>query len=264
MDPSINVVLLWALFAGTHAGLTTDRPRTFLVNRLGEWAFTGVFSVVALTTYALLIRYFAVHRFEGVAGPALGTTPVVGWALFALSAFGAALMSLSLFDYPVSAHAIGARRREYVPRPIERISRHGFFAGLAILGLAHALLASRLVGSVFFGCLVLFTWLGSLHQDGRLLAARGDVHQRYLASTSTLPFAAVMAGRQSLDLRSIPLVAWLAALLAPVLLRTCHDSIFAADGAYVIGVTGGGAALATLQSWRVQQRAVRGATSPAA
>jgi hypothetical protein len=73
-----------------------------------------------------------------------------------------------------------------------------------------------------------------------------------------------MAGRQSLDLRGIPLVAWLAAVLAPVLLRTFHDSIFAADGAYVIGVTGGGAALATLQSWRAQQRASRGATSPAA
>jgi uncharacterized membrane protein len=254
MEPSINVILLWVLFAGTHVGLTTARPRTFVVSRLGEWGYTGVFSAVALVTYALLVRYFAMHRFDGEAGPALGTAPLVGWALFSLSTFGAALMSMSIFNYPASAHAIGSGQREYVPRPIERISRHGFFAGLGILALAHALLASRLVGSVFFGCLAVFTYLGSVHQDTRLLAARGDVHRRYLASTSTLPFGAVIARRQNLDLRGIPIAAWLAAVLIPVLLRAYHDAIFAADGAYVIGVTGIGAGLAALQSWRMQKR----------
>jgi uncharacterized membrane protein len=254
MEPSVNVLLLWLLFGGTHVGLATRRPRAALVNRLGEWGFIGVFSAVATVAFVLLIRSYAVHRFDGAAGLGLAAFPIVRWPLFALAAVGAGVMALSLFDYPVSAYAVASKLAAYEPRPIERITRHGFFAGLGLLAVAHALLASHLVGTVFFGCLALFTWLGSVHQDAKLLAQRGDVHRRYLAVTSTLPFAAILAGRQRRDLRGIPLPALAAAVLMPWLLRTAHDSIFAAGGAYVIGATVGGAALASWQAWRVQRR----------
>lgn len=265
MESSINVVLLWILFGGTHIGLATKRPRTALVNRLGEWGFIGVFSAVALATFAVLIHYFAVHRFDGMAGPGLAATPIARWVLFGLAAFGAGVMALSLFDYPVSAYALTAKQGKYEPRPIERITRHGFFSGLGLLAAAHALLASHLVGTVFFVCLALFAWLGSIHQDAKLLAQRGDVHRQYMNGTSTLPFAAILAGRQHLDLRRISVPALAAAVLLPWLLRTVHDSIFAAGGVYLIGVVGTGAAIAAVQAWRAQRKdAARSAASSVA
>jgi uncharacterized membrane protein len=53
---SINVALLWLLFAGTHMVLAMERPRVALVNRLGEWGFTGLYSAVATVTFAALIH----------------------------------------------------------------------------------------------------------------------------------------------------------------------------------------------------------------
>jgi uncharacterized membrane protein len=227
------------------------------VNRFGEWGFVGVFSAVALASFALLINYFAIHRFDGVAGIGLAAIPAARRMLYALAVFGAGVMALSLFDYPVSAYALMSKYKEYEPRPIECISRHGFFSGLGLLAVAHALLATHLIGTVFFACLALFTWLGAAHQDAKLLAQRGEVHRRYMEVTSFLPFAAIFAGRQHLDLQGIPLAALAAAFLVPWLLRTFHDSILSAGGTYVIAAVASGAGIATLQSWRARHKAAR-------
>jgi uncharacterized membrane protein len=264
MEPSINVILLWILFGGAHVGLATRRVRTVLVHRLGEWGFIGLFSVVAVATFSALVHHFAVHRFEGMAGPALGAIPLLSWALLCIASFGAMVMALSLFDYPVSAYALTRKQSPNEPRPIERITRHGFFSGLFLLAIAHALLSSRLIGTVFFACLALFTWLGSVHQDTKLLSLRGDVHRRYMEVTSFLPFAAIVAGRQQLKLRGIPLPAILACIAVPWLLRTFHDSIFAAAGAYVIGATVAGAAIASFQAWRAQRKSAARAVASSA
>lgn len=262
MEPAIDVALLWILFGVTHVGLATKGPRTALVNRLGEWGFIGVFSAVALASFAVLVHYYAVHRFDGMVGIGLAAVPVARWVLYALAALGAGVMALSLFDYPVSAYALNAKKGHYEPRLIERITRHGFFSGLGLLAAVHALLATHLVGTVFFACLALFTWLGAVHQDAKLLTQRGEVHRRYMEVTSFLPFVAILGGRQHFDLRAIPLPALAAAFLVPWLLRTVHESIFAAGGAYVIATVAIGAGIASLQSWRVQRKdALRSATS---
>ncbi len=264
MDATINVVLLWLLFGGSHIALATKRPRAALVKRFGEWGFIGVFSAVAATTYALLIHYFAVHRFDGVASLGFSAIPAARWALFALAVVGAGVMAMALFDYPASAYALTAGQNAYEPGPIARITRHGFFSGLGLLAVAHALLATHLVETVFFGCLALFAWLGPIHQDAKLVARRGEAHRRYMAATSTLPFAAIVAGRQRLDLRAIPLPALIAAVLVPWLLRTVHASIFAAEGAYLIGFTLAGAGAASLQAWRAQRRVTSHPVGPSA
>src|SRR4030095_11369959 len=84
-------------------------------------------------------------------------------------------------------------------RGIEKITRHPFFAGVGLFALAHALLATRLAGTVFFGGLLLLVVVGSWHQDRKLLARRGAPYAAYLANTSAVPFAAVLSGRQQLN-----------------------------------------------------------------
>jgi len=254
MEPAINVALLWLLFGGTHIALATKRPRAALVRRFGEWGFVGAYSAVALVSFAVLVNYFALHRLEGTGGIGLAAVPLVRWLLYAMAAIGAAVMAMSLFDYPLSAYALLSKAKAYEPRAIERISRHGFFAGLGLLALAHALLATHLTGTAFFGVLALFTWVGAAHQDAKLLAQRGEVHRRYMEVTSFVPFAAIVSGRQRLDLRGIPAAAWVAAVVVPWLLRTFHDSIFAGGGAYAIAAVAIGAAIASLQSFRAQRR----------
>ena len=54
MDATLNIVLLWILFAATHVGLGMNKPRAALVAKFGEWGFIIAFGLVAMVTYALL------------------------------------------------------------------------------------------------------------------------------------------------------------------------------------------------------------------
>ena len=55
-----------------------------------------------------------------------------------------------------------------------RISRHCFFAGLTVFAVTHLLLATKLVGTVFFAGFALVAILGARHQDRKLLAKKGE------------------------------------------------------------------------------------------
>src|SRR5262245_50337917 len=97
MTPALEVALLWLLFAGTHLGLATRRIRTAIVGRLGEIGFAALFSLVATVGFTVLVRSFAAHRYEGAAGPALGSVPVVREVLIATIVIGVALASAGAF-----------------------------------------------------------------------------------------------------------------------------------------------------------------------
>ena len=141
-------------------------------------------------------------------------------------------------------------------RGLERISRHPFFIGVAMLGLAHALLATRLVGAVFFGGLALFAVLGAMHQDRKLLREQGESYRVYRASTSLLPFGAILARRQSLVWSELPWLPMSIGAAVAVLLRFVHDSILAYGGLFVIVAVVGGAAREMLKAWLRSRRAV--------
>lgn len=253
MEPSLGIALLWLLFGGLHVGLATRRVRAALVARLGEWGFISLFSLLAAVTYTALVHYYALHRLAGGPGLALGATPWLRGALLALVVAGVTLALGSLFTYPASPYALGNEQTR-TPRGLERITRHPFFAGVALTAAAHTLLATRLVGTVWLAGLGLLAVLGAWHQDRKLLALRGEPYAAFLAQTSFLPFAAIVAGRQRLVPGELP---WLGLAVAAALalgLRAVHDGIFAHGGAWVIGVTVGGAAFLGLQSWRAARR----------
>src|SRR5438093_8381613 len=236
MEPALTVVFFWLLFAGTHLGLATGRLRAALHARLGVWGFTVLFSLVAAGAFTLLIRGYAALRFAGAPGLALGTVPALRWPLMAVIVAGIVQATVSLVSYPRSPMAVFGESVR-TPYGIERITRHSFFVGIAIVATAHALLATRLVGTVFFAILALFVTVGAWHQDRKLLALRGAPYADYLAGTSALPFAAILAGRQQLVWRELSAGALFAGLVIAVLLRTVHGSILAHDGVWVIGAT---------------------------
>lgn len=178
---------------------------------------------------------------------------------------GVVLIAASMVVYPRSPMALlGAARvagwpRAFnqtvrAPRGIERVTRHGLFVGVALLGAAHALLATRLVGAVMMGGLALFAVIGAWHQDRKLLRQHGEPYAAYLEATSTVPFAAIVAGRQRLAWGELPLGALALGIALAVVLRTVHESIFAHGGAWVIAAVLGGATLAGVRSARRVRR----------
>ena len=253
MTPMLAVAGLWLLFGGSHIGLATRPVRSRLVARFGEGGFTAIFYLVAALSFAWLISYYAAHRFDGAAGLDLAALPAARWALMIAVVSGFLLMVPALVIYPSLPAALFGRSIRG-PRGIERITRHPFFAGTALFALAHALLAPHAIGIVFFGGLALLAILGSRHQDGKLLANRGAAYADYLAATSAIPFAAIVAGRQRIVWKELPLAGMGGGLALALLLRHWHEAIFAHNGAWIIVAFVGGALIAGFSAWRRARR----------
>ena len=253
MEPSIGMALLWALFGAAHIGLTTHRARRALAERYGERAFINRYSLLAGVLFSLLIVYYAVHRHEGAAGLALATVPGLHTLGLFLIGSGVVLMAASFSGYadsPMSIIVPGVRP----PRGIARISRHCFFAGLTVFAIAHGLLATKLVGTVFFAGFALVSIIGARHQDQKLLARHGEPYAGYLAATSALPFGAMLSGRQRLPLAEFPWLAVAVGVAIAFALRQVHASIFAYGGGVFVALVLAGVGSLFLQELMHRRR----------
>lgn len=248
MAPALEIALLSLAFSGTHIGLTTGPVRGRLVRRLGEVGFSVLFSTVAAVGYATLVVRYAQLRFEGAPGFGLAAVEPARIALLAIAVVGVVFAVCGLVSYPKSPVALFGQRI-VGPRGIERITRHPFFVGVGLLAATHALLATRLVGTVFFAGLALVSWLGAWHQDRKMLARRGERYGAFVADSSFVPFAAIVRGRQRLAWGDLPLGGIALGIVAAVLLRSAHPHLFARDGLWIVAATLGGALLATIQAW---------------
>ena len=262
MDPVLHVAAALALFVVAHIGLAFPPVRQALVARLGVWGFTAAFSVVAWITFGFAVSVYVAHAGEGPAGLALGAHAGARVALVGVIACGAMLMSGAFAGYTRSPYAMsGARVRE--PRGLERVTRHPFFVGTALLGGAHVLLATRLVGAIAMGSLALLALVGAWFQDRKLLALRGEPYAAYLAASSTIPFAAIAAGRQRLVWSELPYGMLLLGLALAAVLRAVHGRILDHGGAYLIAAVVIGPLLIFVGEWRRGQRARRPASTAA-
>ena len=256
MNPVLGTAALWLVMLGTHIGLASRRPRAALVARLGEQGYLLLFSLVAAVCFTALVGFFAAHRFEGPPGLGLGSNPLLRMTLISVIVLGVVLAAASLVDYPRSPMAIFGRPGSE-PYGISRITRHSFFVAMVLIGGAHVLLAPHLIGAVFAGGLAVLGLVGSWHQDRKLLRLRGEPYAAYVAATSTIPFAAILAGRQRLALRELPLRALAGGAVVAVLLRALHDSLLAHGGFWFLSIVLGGAGVQMVQGFRRGRRAAR-------
>ena len=257
MEPAIVVALLLGVFAATHIGLAALPVRNALVGRLGRWGFEWTFALVAAASFAAVVAYYAGHRDEGALGLALGRFSALRALAIAAVAAGMGFVVASLADYQASPMVVG-RDTVQPPRGLQRVTRHGFFVGIALIGTAHALLATRAAGAVLMAGLALFAVVGAAHQDRKLVALRGEPYAAYLKATSFVPFAAAIAGRGRIVWSELPWLAFGAGLALAWLLRSVHAGIFDHGGLYLIAAISGGGLVATALAWRRDRSRHRG------
>src|SRR5262245_36315911 len=251
---SSAVALLAIAFVGSHIGLAAQPVRSRLVARFGEWGFRWIFSGVAATSFALLVVASAGHRTEGPAGLALGAHPALRWPLVSIVVLGIVTMVGGFARYTGGPYDVVSPGPARPPRGLERVTRHPFLTGVALFAGAHALLATHLVSTLAMLALATLAVVGAYHQDAKLRGSRGAPFAAYVASTSAVPFAAILAGRQRLVWRELPWGALLAGGMVAAGLRSVHADIFAHRGAWVILVVVGGALSITAVSWARDRR----------
>lgn len=250
MQAVLTMSLLWLVFGAIHIGATVRRPRAALVARWGEDGFTLRFALVASATFAAAVVYFATHQGVGPGGLALSLYSLPRVIGIAAIVAGVALMAGALSAYGDSPMAPGDHVRE--PRGLDRVCRHPFFTGLVIFALAHAVLATKLVGTVFFLGFAIVSTVGAWHQDRKLLMRKPE-YAGFLASTSVLPFGAIASGRQRWVASELPWMGLAVGVALALGLRFVHPHILDHCGAYFIGASLAGVSLLMIQDWRRQR-----------
>jgi len=199
MQPTLIVLTAWIIFGGSHLLLSGTPLRAWMADRYGARGFTIVFAGVTVVTMLGLIWAAASYGDQGRPGLGISAYPAVRWGLGGVSALGAVLAIAGLINYPRSPMAILAQRQreqaKYTdfqlnpPSAIERVARHPFFIGLAIMMSAHMLLASTLAGAVYFGGFVVVAVIGIPIQDRKLRTRWENVYTAFEDKTSNIPFA---------------------------------------------------------------------------
>jgi uncharacterized membrane protein len=204
------VLFWWLAFAGTHLVPSSMAVRRPLIARLGERGFQGLYSLVALGTFIMLVRAYWSSKH---AGPLLWNLRGI-WGLHtlsvALSGVAFILIAASIVQPSATSMVPGAVTRA---RGITRVTRHPLFCGLGLWGLAHVLVNGFLSDVIFFGGFFVFWLVGAVHQDTRKRTTAADRLGAFYAETSMLPFAAILAGRTRLVFSEIP---WLGVAIGVV------------------------------------------------
>ncbi len=195
-----NVIAAALVFAGSHLALSHPPIRSRLIARLGEGPFRGVYSLVAAACLVWLVIAYnrAPHVEIWMAG---------GWARWVV--LGVMLCATVLLvcgltaPNPTLAGAERLASGAMVGGGIFAVTRHPVLWAVALWAGAHALVRGHAAAIVLFGALAGLALIGMAHIDRRRRAADDTTFRWLDATTSAVPFRALLDGRAHLSLAAI-------------------------------------------------------------
>jgi uncharacterized membrane protein len=188
-----NLVLATAAFLATHF-VTSTPLRPALVNKLGEWPYRGVYSLVALITLGWMIWAYAAAPLE----PLWDATREITFVLMPIAFI---LLACGYWRNPTMVGADKLLKSEDPARGMIRITRHPIMWGIMLWAAAHIVARGDLKSLVFFGGFLALAAVGTLAMDAR--KKTNPDWPRFAAVTSHIPFVAVAQGRNRIVWREI-------------------------------------------------------------
>jgi len=186
-------------FIGSHMILSHGAIRLGLIARLGPWPFRLVYSLIALTTFAWLVQaYSAAPRldlFEAhFALKHMPLTLMVFASFFIVGGYTIANPSAVVLENLDGGDAIPG---------ILKITRAPVMWGVALFAVSHMLANVDSASWIFFGALMVLALAGGWHLDQRKKAEGDEKWEKLQGETSFIPFAALLSGRTTLDIREL-------------------------------------------------------------
>ena len=108
---------------------------------------------------------------------------------------------------------------------VTRITRHPMNMAFALFGLSHLLTNRLAVDWIFYLGFVVYGILGSAHQDRKKVRQSQGELEPFVNSTSILPFAALLAGKQKLIPGEISKIALFLAIAITIVARVLHPTL---------------------------------------
>ena len=216
------VGLGWLLFAGTHIGMGSVRFRSALINKVGEQPFQGIFSLVALITFGFLIYAFVTAKSTEIIFLEIGKTNNVVSSISHLLMILALILLIGGFANKTPMGMVDTEPKAF---GITRITRHPMNMSFALFGLSHVLVNRTVADWLFYGGFILYGFFGALHQDYKKNHLSGNVLSEFISSTSILPFAANITGKQPIKFGEVSKVGIIVGLVVAAIARILHPDM---------------------------------------
>lgn len=222
MSPTTELgaaALLWVLLHKLVAGSSL---RFWLVARLGEGPYRGVFALLSILSLTFLITSYR-------AAP-----PEILWITPApLYALPIAVVPISYFllagafsvKNPTAVGGESALEGKPPVKGVLRITRHPFLWGVAVWAAAHLIVNGDIASLLLFGSLLLTALLGTRDIDQKRAQQSPEAWRAYAEATSNLPFLALVRGRTRLVLAELWIPA-VGALVLTALTLAFHQRLF--------------------------------------
>jgi uncharacterized membrane protein len=173
-------------FVGTHF-LLSHPLREPLVRRLGERAFQGVYSLIAIALFVAMIWFYRVIGDE----PRLWEPGPVAWVAGELLMWlGSILFVGSFVGNPALPGAAGPKGG---PKGVFAITRHPMMWGFALWAAVHLMVVAIPKALVLDGAILLLAGVGAALQDRKKAGLMGDAWHEWTAQTAFWPFARGLA-----------------------------------------------------------------------
>ena len=210
MTPQMGLFLFAILFVGTHF-LLSHPLRGPLVRAMGEKAFQGLYSLVAIITFGLMIYFYRIIGRE----PPLWVVGDAAWlAASLLMWFGAILFVGSFVRNPALPRARLARGT--APHGVFGITRHPMMWGFAIWAIVHLTVVGMPKSLVFDGAIILLALGGAAGQDRKKADMMGEAWHEWTAQTAFVPFTRGVAYPGTVALLGGTLLFFLATWVHPI------------------------------------------------
>lgn len=187
-----ELILAALLFVGGHFAASAPPIRGPLVRRLGERAFSGVYSALAAASLIWMIWAYG----HASIIPLWNPSPWMYW-LPAILMVPATLLLVTAVSQENPTLVMRHVRAGERPAPgILAVTRHPLMWAFALWGLAHIPPNGTAADLIFFGSFVVLALGGTLTLDAKKRRQWGaDEWDRFAAQTSNLPLAAMLSGR---------------------------------------------------------------------
>ena len=192
MSGHAGLALAMLAFVGTHLAMSHPLRRR-LVLALGERAFAGLYSAVAIATLLwVILAWRAIERPE----PSW-IAPLWYWQVASALMLAASILLVgSLVRNPAFPNPRAGRVQAMRPATgVFAITRHPMNISFIIWALVHISLWGSARNMIVAGGILILALAGSIGQDRKKRGLMGDAWRGWEARTSFVPFAAILAGK---------------------------------------------------------------------
>lgn len=183
MTPQMGLLFSAIAFVGTHF-LLSHPLRQMLVDAIGEKPFQGLYSLVALITFGLMIYFY---RVIGREPPSLWQSGQAIWIAGTIFMWLASILFVGSFlGNPA---LVGAPGPSGGPKGVLAITRHPMMWSFAIWAAVHLMILGMPKAMVFDGAIIILALAGAAAQDRKKAALMGEDWHDWAARTSFAPFA---------------------------------------------------------------------------